>query len=149
MQDIKRDRVERQLIKCKYRDMLRGSSHYSTSPPSYRRISTMSTQDLPQRALHRGITTQHLEYITLLSNTITSIQEVRHKPKQRKCLQSPLTHSERTYQNYIPNHHQMNSFFQGKMVKKIFLIFFKFLTETNFRNVIQSICYSLKDTLNI
>ena len=44
--------------------------------PSFnRRIFTTSTQDLPQRNLHRGITTLNLEYTTPLSNTITSTQE--------------------------------------------------------------------------
>ena len=47
----------------------------------------MSTQDLPQRDLHRGITTQHLEYTTPLSNPNTSTQEGRHIVKAKKSLQ--------------------------------------------------------------
>ena len=34
MQDIKRDRVERERSKRKHKDMFRGSSYCSTSPPS-------------------------------------------------------------------------------------------------------------------
>ena len=75
-------------IKHKHGDVFGGSSHCSTFPPSHRRNSTMSTKDLPQRELHREITTQHLEYTTPLSNTITSTREGRHKAKaKKKCLQ--------------------------------------------------------------
>ena len=49
--------------------MFRGSSYCSTSPPSHRKISTMSTQDLPQRDLHQRITTLYLECTTPLSST--------------------------------------------------------------------------------
>jgi len=44
----------------------------------------MSTEDLPQRDLRRGITTQHWEYTTPLSNTISSAQEARDKAKAKK-----------------------------------------------------------------
>ena len=64
--------------------MFRGSSHCSTSLPSHKRISTMSTQNLPQKDLHRGITTLYWEYTTPLSNTNTSTQEARHKAKVKK-----------------------------------------------------------------
>jgi len=43
--------------------------------------------------LHRGITTQHLEYTTPLSNTTTSTQEARHKAKTLS--QSPLHQRDR------------------------------------------------------
>ena len=81
---IYEQRVKIQKIKCKHKDMFRDSSHCATSPPLDRRIFTMSTQELPQRDLHRGITTQHREYTTL-SLLHTSTQE--GGTKQRKRLQ--------------------------------------------------------------
>jgi len=48
----KKERVKRQWIKCKHRDMFRGSNHCSTSPPSHRRIFTnASTQDFSHKNL--------------------------------------------------------------------------------------------------
>ena len=83
MQNIKRDRVERERFKRKYKDMFRGSSHYSTSPPSHRRISIMSTQDLLQRDFYWGITTQHKDYTTHLST-----QSPPHKREGTSLAQS-------------------------------------------------------------
>ena len=77
-------RVREKRSKRKKEDMFGSSSHYSMSPPSHREIFTMFTHDLPQRDLHRGITTQHLDYTTPLSKIIISIQEGRHKAKAKK-----------------------------------------------------------------
>ena len=65
MQDIKSVgswEIERSKYKHKY--MFRGSSYCSASVPSYRRIFTMSTKDLPRRDLHWEITTANNEYTT-------------------------------------------------------------------------------------
>ena len=60
--------------------MFRGSSHCSTSPPSHRRISTISfIQDFPHREPPlRILGNTTLEYTTSLSNNTTSTQEARH-----------------------------------------------------------------------
>ena len=79
MQDI-RERVQRQWINRKHRDMFRGSSHCSTSLPSHRRIFTISsTQDFPHREPPLRIWVIQTWSTQLLSQpTTTSILEVRH-----------------------------------------------------------------------
>ena len=78
--------------------MFRDSSHCFTSPPSHRRISTTSTQDLPQRDLHRGITTQHREYTTPLSQhkhlyTRGKVQSLVQSKKEIKLSGPMITNS--------------------------------------------------------
>ena len=86
--------------------MLRDASHCSTSPPSHKRIFTMSTQDLPQGTSTKNLINTNLEYTTPLSNTTTSTQEARHKAKtqsplrkrdgHKAKLQSPLHKKDKT-----------------------------------------------------
>ena len=66
-----KERVERERFKPKYKDIFRDLSHCSTSPPSHRIIFTMSTKDLPQRDLHRGITTYQPRVYN--SNSLTQL----------------------------------------------------------------------------
>ena len=95
--------------------MFRGSSHCSTSSPSHRRISTISsTQDFPHREPPLRIWVIQSWSTQLLSQTTTtSTQEVRHKDTQDQPLnkgigtkptqsQSPL-HLE-GYQYNLHNH---------------------------------------------
>ena len=85
--------------------MFRGSSHCSTSLPSHRRISTMSSQDLSQRNLHRGIcnyklrvynsSLQHNHLCTKRIGTKSKhnhlyTRGIRHKAKTLTQSQSPL-----------------------------------------------------------
>ena len=76
----KRERVKRQWINHKHKDMFRGSSHCSTSPLSHRMISTISsTQDFPHREPPLRIWVIKFRSTQLLSPTNTiSTQEERH-----------------------------------------------------------------------
>ena len=97
MQDI-RERVQRQWINHKHRDIFRGSIHCSTSPPSHRRISTISsTKGLPtQGTSTEDLGNTNLEYTTPLSTNNNLY--TRGKAQQ----QSPL-HLE-GYQHNLHNH---------------------------------------------
>ena len=79
MQDIKRDRVERQWIKRKYQDMFRDLSHCSTFPPSHRRIFNTSTRDL-----HKGTSTKELQLNTGSTQLLSLTQTPLHKREGTK-----------------------------------------------------------------
>ena len=68
--------------------MFRGSSHCSTSPPSHKRIFTISsTQDFPHREPPLRIwVIQLLEYTTPLSNTNNLYTRLGTKPTQDQPL---------------------------------------------------------------
>ena len=74
--------LEVERSKRKHKDMFRGSSHCSTSPPSHRMISTMSIEDLPQRDLHWEIYNLQIRS-THLELSHTSTQEGTHKAKHK------------------------------------------------------------------
>ena len=108
MQCTIRERVQRQWINRKRKDMFRDLSHCSTSPPSHRRISTnSSTQDFPHREPPLRIWVIQTGSTQLLSpiNT-TSTQEARHNPNhlytQRDTKQpnstSTITSTQERYQ---------------------------------------------------
>ena len=82
MQVIKRvESWEIERSKRKHKDMFRGSSHRSTSPPSHRRISIMSTKNL-----HKETSTEEYNLqigSTQLQLSHTSTQEGRHKGKHK------------------------------------------------------------------
>ena len=77
---IYRERVERLWIKRKHRDMFWGSSHYSTSSPSHRRISTIH-----YRIFHTGTSTEELQLnigVQLLLSTQSPLHKREHKVKK-------------------------------------------------------------------
>ena len=59
-----RELRERKIVKRKHKDMFRDSSHSSMFQLSHKRISTMSTKDLPQRASTEELQLTHKEYTT-------------------------------------------------------------------------------------
>ena len=120
MQDIKERERQRQWINRKHKDMFQGSSHYSTSPPSHRKISTISstqetsTEDLGQLRLgvhnsslqpnttsHRGnaqlSTPLHLEG-QALSQTMINLTNEGQGSK-------PLKHNHLTLEGFQHNLH--------------------------------------------
>ena len=71
-----RERVKRQWINRKQQDMFRGSNHCSTSPPSHRRIFTISsTQDFPHREPPLRIQANITRSTQLLSQTIQPLHK--------------------------------------------------------------------------
>jgi len=69
-------RVERKKIKRKHKDIFWGSSYCSTSLPSHRRISTMSTKGPPPK---------NYKYKSGVHNsTLSKTQSPLHKKKDTK-----------------------------------------------------------------
>jgi len=81
-------------------------------PPSHRRISSTSTQDLPQRNFHQGITitTRSTQLLSLYINLYTRGGHLaKHKVKKRNTLGDHKDHKQFFSQKDSKNRFELNS----------------------------------------